>query len=149
MDTKELQIGDWVLYTEFGKNEFHRVEIVEPTRVWLNGCNTYVPDEFIEPIPLTSEILEKNGFYYGYTSDEEDLASNTIAKLSEDGKGWCWDEGGGAIKVIFPNVADGGLLVLDDQSFDRHLEMVFCETIYVHELQHVLRLCRIKKDIVL
>ena len=143
MGTKELQIGDWVMYDEFiDKSMNHPIKI---THLDKDSFLT----KYYYPIPLTPEILEKNGFYYGYTSDEEDLASNTIAQLSEDGKGWCWDEGGGSIKVIFPNGADGGLLVLDDQSFDRHLEMVFCETIYVHELQHVLRLCMIEKNIVL
>ena len=105
--------------------------------------------EYLEPIPLTPEILEKNGFYYGYTSNEEDLASNTIVQLSEDDKGWCWDEGCGAIKVIFPNEADGGMLVIDDQSFDRHLEFVYSATIYVHELQHAMRLLGIEKEIIL
>lgn len=56
-----------------------------------DGCFTLLYD--YSGIPLTAEILEKNDFYYGYTSYEEDLASNTIAQLSEDDKGWCWDEG--------------------------------------------------------
>lgn len=140
-------IGDYVVNTEFGKNKVDKIETLEPRRVWLEHGRTYVPIEFIEPIPLTTEILEKNGFYYGYTSNEEDLASSTIAQLSEDDKGWCWDEGDGAIKVIFPNETDGGLLILDDQSFDRHLVMGFGETIFLHELQNALRLCVIKKEI--
>lgn len=142
-------IGDFVVNTEFGKNDIDKIETLEPRRVWLKRGKTYVPIKFIEPIQLTKEILEKNDFYYGYTSNEEDLASNTIAQLSEDDKGWCWDEGCGAIKVIFPNESDGGMLVIDDQSFDRHLVFVYSATIYVHELQHALRLCGIKKEIVL
>ena len=140
-------IGDYVVNTEFGKNKVDKIETLEPRRVWLEHGKTYVPIEYIEPVPLTTEILEKNGFYYGYTSNEEDLASSTIAQLSEDDKGWCWDEGDGAIKVIFPNETDGGLLILDDQSFDRHLVMGFGETIFLHELQNALRLCEIKKEI--
>ena len=93
--------------------------------------------------------MEKNGFYYGYTSREEDAASNTITSLSETDKGWCWDEGNGAIKVIFPNEADGGLVELDDQGFNRYLSFVFCDNLYVHELQHALRLCNIEKEIIL
>ena len=147
LNCKSLMIGDYVVNTEFGKNKIDKIETLEPRRVWLEHGKTYVPIEYIEPVPLTTEILEKNGFYYGYTSNEEDLASSTIAQLSEDDKGWCWDEGDGAIKVIFPNETDGGLLILDDQSFDRHLVMGFGETIFLHELQNALRLCVIKKEI--
>lgn len=101
----------------------------------------WVRMDLLEPIPLTKEILEKSGFYFGYTSDEEDLASNTVAQLSEEDKGWVWDEGDGSIKVILPNESDGGMIIIDDQSFDRHLSLVYNNEVYVHELQHALRLC--------
>lgn len=127
MDTKELQIGDWVLYTEFGKNEFHRIEIVEPTRVWLNGCKTYVPDEYIEPIPLTSDILEKNGFVC--KDKEKGMYGVTIAPyyMRKD--------------VPFEIFCDGEPFAIWFQ------DQVNIK--YVHEIQHALRLCRVKKDIVL
>ena len=144
-------IGDWVVYN--GDVEYIcpiRIEGMDiATDMLITSDREDVGFDGVDPIPLTTEILEKNGFYYGYTSNEEDLASSTIAQLSEDDKGWCWDEGDGAIKVIFPNETDGGLLILDDQSFDRHLVMGFGETIFLHELQNALRLCEIKKEIVL
>lgn len=146
-------IGDWVqvpclIDNTENYNAWCQIRQLRDGDLDVIGFKELSYDE-IEPIPLTPEILEKNGFYYGYTSNEEDLASNTIAQLSEDDKGWCWDEGDGVIKVIFPNEADGGLIFLDDQSFDRHFKMVFCETIFLHELQHALRLCRIEKEIIL
>ena len=103
----------------------------------------------LKPIPLTPEILEKNGFYWGYTSDEYDIASNTIASLDEDDKGWVWDEGDGAVKIQLPTNSDGGVIVVDDQSFDRFLTLHFCNDIYVHELQHIFKLCKINKEIIL
>lgn len=103
--------------------------------------------ELIEPIPLTQEILERNGFYYGYTSNEEDLASSTIAQLSEEDKGWVWDEGAGSVKVIFPNESDGGQIQICDQSFDRDINFTFVENIMLHELQNTMRLCKIEKEI--
>lgn len=134
MDTKELQIGDLVLYTEFGKNEFHRVEIVEPTRVWLNGCNTYVPDEFIKPIPITPEILEKNGF----------------VRIEEYEK-YEWSENSAEEWVIFEQLSfsdDLGVVYVEDYS--RQIPLHYHNSInYVHELQHAFRLCGINKDIVL
>ena len=96
-------------------------------------------DDQPQPIVLTPEILEKNEWYYGLTSDEED------AEYCLDGchydRHWCYDEGAGSISLIFPNDADGGELIIDDQSFNRHLNLVFCDTLHVHELQRTLRLC--------
>lgn len=102
--------------------------------------------EYLEPIPLTSEILEKNGFEFGYTASEEDFCSATGCGYPEE-KGWCYDEGAGEIKIIFPNETDGGLIRLDDQCVDKHLELVFVKHIMVHELQHYLKLVGIEKEI--
>ena len=103
MKATDLMIGDYVVNTEFGKNDIDKIETLEPRRVWLEHGKTYVPIEFIEPIPLTTEILEKNGFKFG-----------TLFKFHGDI--W-WYHG---IKIE-----------------------------KVHELQHVLRLFGIKKEIVL
>ena len=107
----------------------------------------WVKMDLLRPIPIAPKILEKNGFYYGYTSNEEDLASNTIAQLSEEDKGWVWDEGAGSVKVIFPNESDGGEIQICDQSFDRSMSFSFAENIMLHELQNAMRLCRIEKEI--
>ena len=96
-------------------------------------------DDQPKPIPLTPEILEKNGWYYGLTSDEED-AENCLGGCHYN-RHWCYDEGAGSISLIFPNDTDGGELIIDDQSFNRHLNLVFCDTLHVHELQRELRLC--------
>ena len=137
MDTKELQIGDLVLYTEFGKNEFHRIEIVEPTRVWLNGCNTYVPDEFIEPIPLTSEILEKNVFKkFNFPKIEGQHEWSWWANTDVSVTLWC--------RKLDDNPMNGWMVRIDS-----YPATICCKIESVHELQHALRLFRIKKDIVL
>ena len=96
-------------------------------------------DDQPQPIPLTPEILEKIGWYFGLTSDEED-AEYCLGGCHYD-RHWTYDEGAGSISLIFPNGADGGELIIDDQSFNRHLNLVFCDTLHVHEIQHALRLC--------
>ena len=96
-------------------------------------------DDQPHPIILTPEILEKNGWYFGLTSDEED-AEYSLGGCHYD-RHWTYDEGAGSISLIFPNDADGGELIIDDQSFNRHLNLVFCDTLHVHEIQHALRLC--------
>lgn len=98
-----------------------------------------------ELIPITQKILEKNGFYFGYTSFEEDMMST--AGVSKE-KGWVWDEGAGSVKIIFPNESDGGIIILSDQNFDRDINFFFVKTIYVNELQQLMNICRIDKEIV-
>ena len=91
----------------------------------IKDGRTYVPIEFIEPVPLTTEILEKNGF----VKDEND----------DNMYYWNWS-------------------VIDDcMSYDKETSKVrifsvsgltFVKIVqYVHELQHALRLCEIKKEI--
>ena len=143
MKCKELQIFDWVQ----DKNGFQWQIIVvgdDYAYATFEG-NEGDPWEFDdkddqpEGIPLTTEILEKNGWYYGLTSDEEE------AEYFLDGchyhRHWSYDEGAGSISLIFPNKADGGELIIDDQSFNRYLNLVFCDALHVHELQRALRLC--------
>ena len=96
-------------------------------------------DDQPQPIILTPEILEKNGWYFGLTSDEED-AEYCLGGCHYN-RHWTYDEGSGSISLIFPNDADGGELIIDDESFNRHLNLVFCDTLHIHELQRTLRLC--------
>ena len=102
-------------------------------------CGNYFRIIDAEGIPITPEILEKNGWYFGLTSDEED-AEYCLGGCHYD-RHWTYDEGAGSISLIFPNGADGGEIIIDDQSFNRHLNLVFCDTLHVHELQRALRLC--------
>ena len=125
LNCKSLMIGDYVVYTEFGKNEIDKIETLEPRRVWLEHGRTYVPIEFVEPIPLTTEILKKNGF----VKDEKD----------DNMYYWNWgviddcisyDKETSKVRII----SASGL------TFVKILQ-------YVHELQHALRLCEIQKEI--
>ena len=52
-------------------------------------------DDQPQPIPLTPEILEKNGWYYGLTSDEED-AEQCLGGCHYN-RHWCYDEGAWSI----------------------------------------------------
>ena len=140
---KELMVGDWccdkhgypMQITNVGDDYAYATFEGNEGDPWEFDDK----DDQPQPIILTPEILEKNGWYYGLTSDEED------AEYCLDGchydRHWCYDEGVGSISLIFPNDADGGELIIDDQSFNRHLNLVFCDTLHVHELQRALWLC--------
>ena len=151
LTAKDLMVGDYMKYKDGTIVRIARVGDVSPMDAPIY-CHTQLEGYFpcqlsdISPIPLTAEILEKNGFYFGYTSQQEDAASQIGCSCE---KAWTYDEGGGSIQVTFPNECDGGLIVLDEQDFDKELEFVFANQIYVHELQHLIRICKINKEIVL
>jgi len=75
--------------------------------------------EYLEPIPLTPEILEKNEFSDNYAVDDQSYAV---------------DGGGDVVGVHI--IGKGG--IMDEMYFK-----------YVHQLQQALRLCGIEKEIIL
>lgn len=124
MKADELMIGDWVI---------RRGVPEEPMRIYgmnvsvgiayLDQDGRDVSEKFenIEPIPLTSEILEKNRFL---------VDSNGIFYLQENLKF-------GLIKDI-----DYGYWFAH-RSYNEYI--FTCD--FVHELQHLLKQCKIKKDV--
>ena len=133
-------VGDWVCLKDDTKCELPlKVDGVLTDDISLEGEGFLGGAEgLIRPIPITPEILKKNDWYWGLTSNEEDFVSSVGGAYNEH---WVYDEGLGEITLIFPNGSDGGLLTIDDQRFNRHLEFIWCDTLYVHELQRALRLC--------
>lgn len=120
MKANELMIGDWVYNTHNQQNE--QVQEIGSGLVMLNYNDLYEYDE-IEPIPLTPEILEKNGWMY----------------IAED-------------KVFYPENLKGELpwiYYITDGTNDVFRMKDFCNLQYVHQLQHALRLCEIEKEIIL
>ena len=93
--------------------------------------NTDSLEEFIEPIPLTSEILEKNGYtpHDGFTEQAVDWRSEDNRIIMSD---WEYD--------------NHWYIHIDNEDMDT---ICTAEITYVHELQHALKLCRIEKEIVL
>ena len=85
--------------------------------------------EYLDPIPLTAEILEKNGF-----ESDTNMFGLCYYELS---KSYIIDNRGDRFCFVkrFPGLRDSTFHVIDVK--------------YVHELQHVLRLCGISKEIVL
>ena len=125
-------IGDWVY------NSYHKKNIKWDYSEMFCSNGIPVIGRDLEPIPITPEILEKNDWYWGLTSDEDDFEHCVMGTYEPH---WVYDEGAGEISLFFTNDTDGGALKIDDQRFNRHLEFVWCDTLYVHELQQALRLC--------
>lgn len=121
MKANELMIGDWVLLTD------------GPARVIsIAQGGIYFEDRFgegicsfdkINPIPLTAEILEENGWEWNkyellFIADEHDMPTLR----------WGYDE------------------ECENLWWFKHLGPI-ARVKYVHELQHALRLCGIEKEI--
>jgi hypothetical protein len=131
MKANELMIGDWVID---GKNIAQIISItcdgiIETT---FNKSSNI---EVIEPIPLTPDILEKNGFTKStpppgiharcYELDnKKDKYNLTIADYNKYKR-----------------------LLLDIDSEDSECFNIKYDC--VHELQHALHLCKVKKEIIL
>lgn len=146
MKANELMIGDWVMVNDI--EHTHPLQVAEIfkkcgayyTTLYWDGMPDNVNPETLAadvdkvfPIPLTPEILEKNGFVenrgvtsWKFETDREDLIdiygvrdyhlSINIEDTHGSGKGYRW---------MLNNLT------------------IF----YVHQLQHALRLCGIEKTI--
>ena len=132
MKAEELMIDDWVYNHE--SNQYQRVWQLDYDNVVLDGYYSYDYND-IEPIPLTPEILEKNGW----------KVKEGFVQHGNFGDGplmlWHTEEN----KILRNFIHE---LEISDLSTDKGFR-VRIECNYVHELQHALRLCGIKKEIVL
>lgn len=138
MRAGELMIGDYVIRKNVPK-EILIVDTIDSIRgivyLDLDGLGITEKIENIEPIPVTPEILEKNGFasnkrvypypYYEYINEEDKL------KI-----GFAFPQGNRT------SYKEPWVYIDSERVFVEHLPCI-----YVHELQHVLRLCKINKNI--
>ena len=131
MKANELMIGDWVKFP-IGNEKVIDLPYIEGRGICASfaASATLFPVEIekLEPIPLTAEILEKNGF---------DVTDSEVAQyhFEEDGQ-----------KMHFSL----------RKMYDKHGKHngysfwafnILPLVIYVHELQHALKLCGIDKEI--
>lgn len=144
MEAKDLMIGDWVNYHDDDKIVPKQVsEITDFKQLQLHDKDNWVivGEKYCEPIPITPDILEKNGFEE-LMSESEVSAARFGRKPEPTG---VWQYGFGR----FDSVA-----YVPEQSFLRIKFMEGCQADmanikYVHELQHALRLCGVEKEIIL
>lgn len=136
-------IGDWVecVDSTHKKKVYAQIDAIEEGQtcilVRLDDCNWFLDISFIKPIPLTQEILERNGFtankhvypypYYEYENKEDKLKV-----------GFAFPQGNRT------SYKEPWVCIDSEYAFVEHLPCM-----YVHQLQQALKLCRIKKEIIL
>lgn len=122
MEIDEVMIGDWLLYKSDSLENAFPIQI---TREMFNKELVVWNDRF-EPIHLTPEILEKNGFKKDFELKgcywRPDCRKYCIVKEIET---WYF---------AFRHMGGGHICI--------------SECNYLHELQHLLKLCGIDKEIV-
>lgn len=136
MRIEDLMINDWVFNTHNNKPEQVQEILTvsncdDGNSVMLDYNDIYNEDD-IEPILLTPEILEKNGYIFDAkeTNKLKDIMPNTNMYKFPLGVGFYIEHN--TIKNTY---------VLSDHGW---IQMK-----YVHEFQHLLKLCGIDKQIVL
>ena len=126
MKAENLMIGDWVnLYGS-------PIKISIDDLCFIDRDETYDKGVHCKPIPLTEEILEKNGF----TSVEDPYNHKKYFLLGKNEYN---------CNVYW----DGLAILLVEEDYEPTTYAYICDVEYVHELQHALKLCNIKKEIVL
>lgn len=162
MKCKELMCGDWVLIN----GAPHKIQAIDDTdaeiqaddELYYVGEDRSHSEDKIEGIPVTSEILEKNGFNSGLTpldealielndfedddfrEDDEDTEARPDAFFKEHRS---YADGEAELHLYSSDDLKKGNLFVDELSLNRHLECTFQDFLQVHELQHMLRLCRL------
>ncbi len=91
MKAKELKLGDWV----YSKDPITcedtpcQVKMIHPGTVLVDCYRFMLLCEEISPIPLTNEILEKNGWtHYGTQRYWEYQSKYEFTLIHRDGKGF-------------------------------------------------------------
>ena len=128
MTPTDLMVGDWVMLFDDIPT---RVDAIGDVKIYLTdnqGYEWHSEYPFIKPIPLTRAILEKNGFRWLSTEENYGSSGRSVSRYSFPlGQGFNIEEW------------DDNTFLLTDHCFMRFR--------YVHEFQHVLRMCYISKEI--
>jgi hypothetical protein len=123
MKANELMIRDWVANPINGKP----MRVMSLTRDVELGLSGFYDE--VDPIPLTAEILEKNGFVEFMPHNWQIVINNIMIELRETEHNMAiWLDWGERYRDVYASYI---------------LPSPNC----VHELQHTLRLCNINKKI--
>lgn len=126
MKATELMIGDWVLD---GKKPAQMTGIFCDD-LFETTLSPSVGGDCLNPIPLTPEILEKNGFKFYCTDVFEEWKSKDKRITIHDEE--------------YPNSFNKWAVHVDTEDMRT---MGYFEITYVHELQHFLRHLKIDNEI--
>lgn len=148
MKAEELMTGDLVYYCyanlfvtkvidvcSHGEEHFIRCKRDEKDNLYKQDQLEDFHVGILRPIPLTPEILKKNGFVNSYI--DVSLNKDSVYKYNHFYTG----------NSVIVDMESNKLIVKYEN--DIWMNLPYNRTIYVHELQHVLKHCEIKKEIII
>lgn len=140
MNIHDLMAGDLVYYVTKpdGLKEQQETAVVvgintitEQVYLWLDGYYKWVNATEVEPIPMTTEMIEKFGFKYSHRTADGRIEYNLE---SEDCK---------STLTAIPYASHAVLQV--ETSRDIFLNFAFNMAMKVHDFQHAHRLCGLRE----
>ena len=142
MKANNLMIGDYISVKPSGMPI--KVAAVHHKKVAYHAVInklTWIRESLLEPIPLTLEILENNGFEKSYSSILTADGYKKLPQYKYKNMTQVQDICRNLITISYSDLEGG---VYDIQcGIGSHIY----DLKYVHQLQHALRLCGIKKEI--
>ena len=143
MKAKDLMIGDWVR-NKFQSRIFRVLNVGENYvgEKYEDGMIEGHKEQYLEPIPLTEKILFDSGFVHLENGVYTNIYALNVSGESDKEDYFYFSVNGkmenpDSIKIMF---------IPYSRTFWLDLIIRSC---YVHELQHILRLCGIEKEIVI
>lgn len=132
MNATDLMIGDWV----YRPDCYDQVKEIRHTGViGIDSMRGLITFSELEPIPITPEILENNGFNVNKYSDGEYYADIMF------------EDQGRRVEIEYRYGVDIDVCVIGRNNtppFSR----IETQVKYIHELQHIFRIMQINKEIV-
>ena len=133
VDVKDLMYGNWIYLSDPEDREntrdIHYIDEVCRDYIRVEDFGDFFDDIYIEPIPITKELLKKIGF-------EKDTTAG------EPWEFWSyWDKDGKYTLDVYPEE----LYCNSNRKFGLHVDNASCNSIgsgeftYVHELQNLVR----------
>lgn len=142
MKPTELMIGDWVMFTDPADESKYPVRIKSINTnscVGIEGKSLLCLSCDFEPIPITHEILEKNGFEKLMDTSEE--TAKRLGRKPQFTGFWMLE------------IGDFDSVTYDPEKHLLRIKLMmgytsdFDNIVYIHQLQHAIHLCNIEKDI--
>ncbi len=154
MEVKELMVGDLISMngvvrrvTSVHEKESDKgvdlITTIIPGFTFPDTNLSFLPSH-AQPIPLTREILEKNGFTY--SQSESNSLCRAFVYTDKFHHEW--------VEVVLYDMPISGCRCLvkidtDSRTCNGVNKVHNCDMDYVHQLQHALRLCGIEKEIII
>jgi hypothetical protein len=126
MKAEELMIGDWVMVKERKGDDVKDYPII----IYSGNIGDIVAENLIvKPIPLTSDILEKNSFL---KVDAIEYPSHSVG-----------------ISFLYRNTPEGLRIFVQNACAGGPTCTMIKTCKYVHEVQHMIKMCDIERTFVL